>query len=133
MEERVLEHARLRGYGFVTPAMNRMFAHMKHRAIGISELARQLAITRQSVYQTAVSAHRRGLIEFIDHPEDRRVKLIRFNKNGIRMSVIASRALDQIEQELAAHLGQNDLETLCRILEKAWSGEEAGARERDVA
>ena len=46
-EEQIFEAAERYGYGFVTPAMNRLFAHMPRQPISISALARRLAVSRR--------------------------------------------------------------------------------------
>lgn len=124
MEARVLEAAARNGYGAITPAMNRLFGHMRTRPIGLSTLARQLGISRQAVHMVAREAEALGLVEFIASDEDARVKLLRFTKAGWAMSDCAAREHEKLERELAAEIGERDLETLRRILCRAWAPEE---------
>jgi DNA-binding MarR family transcriptional regulator len=124
MEARVLEAAARNGYGAITPAMNRLFGHMRKRPTGLSTLARQLGISRQAVHVLAREAEALGLVEFIASEEDARVKLLRFTKAGWAMSNCAAREHDALERELAAQIGERDLETLRRILGRPWSAEE---------
>ena len=126
MEARVLAAASRNGYGAVTPAMNRMFGHMRKRPVGLSDLARQLGISRQAVHELARQAQALGLVELIASGSDARVKLLRFTEAGWAMSASAARELQAIERELAQCIGEEDLRTLRRILAKAWSAEEAG-------
>ncbi len=119
-EARVVEAATRHGYGFVTPAMNRMFAHMRHQPVSISELARQLAISRQAVHQTVAEAQRRGIVELIDDPDDRRLKRVRFTEKGLDMSRSAAHAIREIEAELEQRLGAKDMAALQRILGREW-------------
>jgi DNA-binding MarR family transcriptional regulator len=123
MEERVMEGARRLGYDRITPAMSRLFAHLGRRAVGVSELARQMAISRQAVHQLALEAQSLGLVELVESTEDRRVKLLRFTSAGWVMSDHAAQALEEIEAELARRIGSHDLEALRRILAKDWAGE----------
>ena len=125
-EERVVQEAMAHGYGFVTPAMNRIFAHMRHQPVSISELARQLAISRQAVHQTVAEAQRRGIVKLTDDPTDRRLKMVRFTEQGMEMSRTAARAIHEIEVEIERQLGAKDLATLKRILSKEW-----GPRKQD--
>lgn len=121
MEKRVLERAHASGYGFFTPAMNRLFAHLRGRPVGLSEIARELGISRQAVHQLANEAAKIGLIEFVSSEKDGRVKLLRFTQKGWAMSDSAARAFEQIEENLARHIGEKDLRELKRILGKTWS------------
>lgn len=128
MESRVLAAAARNGYGAVTPAMNRLFSHMRARPVGISELARVLGISRQAVHELVRQAEDLNLVETVPSEHDARVKLVRFSQAGWVMSDCAAGELDAIERDLAAVLGQEDLETLRRILERTWSDDEHGLR-----
>lgn len=112
--------ARRNGYGFVTPAMNRLFAHMGRRPVGLSELARRLAVSRQAVHKLACEAAEHGLVEFVESETDGRVKLLRFTREGWAMSANATQELRRIEQELVDALGEDDVNELRRILTRAW-------------
>jgi DNA-binding MarR family transcriptional regulator len=127
MESRVLEAAGRNGYGAVTPAMNRLFGHMRSKPVGISDLARQLGVSRQAVHEVVRQAEELGLVELVSSDEDARVKLVRFTKAGWAMSDSAARELQAIERELADLIGERDLETLRRILGRAWSEDELPA------
>lgn len=116
-----MQGARRNGYGEVTTAMNRMFAHLGGRPIGLSELARVLVVTRQAVHQLANEAALLDLVEFIPSENDGRVKLLRFTQKGWAMSVSAAREFEVIEAELSDQIGAKDLEELRRILSKPWS------------
>ena len=125
MEARVVEGARRNGDAYLTPAMSRMFGYIARGPIGVSALARHLGVSRQSVHKLAVEAARLDLIEFIDSPTDRRIKLLAFTGKGHTMSVSAVREFASIEKELAKQIGQRDVDELRRILSKAWPDEPA--------
>jgi len=133
MEERVLQAAARNGYDAITPAMNRLFGHMRAQPIGLSECARQLGISRQAIHALAREAEALGLVELIDSDEDARVKLLRFSKAGWAMSDSAAREHELIEKELASRIGEHDLEELRRILSRVWSDDEVDARAEPVA
>ena len=119
-EARLLEAAPRYGYHFVTPAMHRLFAHMSQRPLGISELARRLAVTRQAVHQTVDAARRRGIVELVEDPLDARARMVRFTAKGTKMARSAAQVVRDLESELAARLGERDVATLRRILARAW-------------
>lgn len=120
-EERVYRGAREKGYGFITPAMVRLFAHMGRRQpVSIPELARRLAISRQAVHVTIHEAERHGVVEFVDCVFDKRLKLVRFSEAGMKMLAAADDTMDAVQEELEARIGRKDVESLRRILEKTW-------------
>ena len=119
-EERIVEAADSYGYGFVTPAMNRLFAHMPRQPVSISALARRLAISRQAVHQTVAEACRRGILELVAHESDARLRKVQFTKKGRAMKQSATLAVREIEAELERRLGAEDFATLRRILERHW-------------
>lgn len=119
-EEQMVESAGRYGYGFVTPAMNRLFAHMSRKPVSISELARRLAVSRQAVHQTVAEACRRGILELVDDPCDARVRKVRFTDKGLAMIRSASQSVGNIEAALERRLGAKDFAALRRILEREW-------------
>jgi hypothetical protein len=65
MEQRVMALAEINGYPHVSTAMNRLFAHLGGKPLGLSELARRLSVSRQAVHKLAQEAERQGLVEFV--------------------------------------------------------------------
>ena len=106
-EDRMVEAADRYGYGFVTPAMNRLFAHMPRKPISMSALARRLAVSRQAVHQTVAEACAR-------------LRNVRFTERGLEMKRSAARAAREVEAELERRLGAADVAALRRILEHPW-------------
>lgn len=120
MEQQLYAGAAEEGYGYVTPAMSRMFGQMGKEPVSLSELARRLIVSRQAVHQIANEAARHGLVEFVDSPTNRRVRLVKFTDQGRTMFASGTRSLARIERDLAKRIGADDLETLRRILSKDW-------------
>ncbi|MCK6424556.1 MAG: MarR family transcriptional regulator [Burkholderiaceae bacterium] len=120
MEARLHEGAERAGYGYITPAMSRMFGQMGREPIGLSELARRLMVSRQAVHQLAGEALRHGLVELVDSPSHKRVRLLRFTPEGEAMYASGTRDLGEIEQRLAERLGAQDMAALQRILAQDW-------------
>jgi DNA-binding MarR family transcriptional regulator len=120
MEASVMQGAKVAGYPSLTPAMNRLFAQLGGRPLGLSELARRLSVSRQAVHKIALDAARLGLVEFVASEDDGRVKLLRFTQKGWRMSTLAAAAFAATEQALAAHIGEANVEELRRILSLPW-------------
>ncbi len=119
-EERVVLAAEGYGYGFVTPAMNRLFAHMPRKAVSISKLAQRLSITRQAAHQTVAEGCRLGILELISDDSDARVRNVRFTAYGLAMKRSAAQAVRKIESDLERRLGADDFAALRRILGRPW-------------
>lgn len=124
MNARLMDSAARHGYGEVTDAMSRLFAHLAGRPVGLSELARRLAVSRQAVHQLANEAAALGLVEFVPSESDGRVKLLRFTQKGWAMSDVAVREIQAIEAMLAQHIGADDVTQLKRLLAQPWSADE---------
>ena len=127
MEQRLYENAERNGYADVTPAMSRLFAHLAGRPIGLSELARRLAVTRQAVHKLANESAKMGYVEFVDSEVDARVKLLRFTQKGWHMAETAEKELQLIEAKLARVIGADKLSLLKEILSLPWSNDAVGA------
>lgn len=128
MEQRLYENADSNGYGDVTPAMSRLFAHLAGKPIGLSELARRLAVTRQAVHKLATDAAQMGYVEFVNSDVDARVKLLRFTQKGWNMAESAECELHAIESDLAHVIGVEKLNLLKDILALPWSKDESDRR-----
>lgn len=120
MEDRLYANAERNGYGDITPAMSRLLAHLAGKPMGLSELARRLAVSRQAVHKLALEGARLGYVEFIDSDTDARVKLLQFTDKGREMSESAERELRLIETELEHHIGSDRLELLKDVLAMPW-------------
>ena len=70
VEQRLNANAARNGYGDVTPAMSRLLANLLGRPLGLSDLARRLAVSRQAVHKLASEAAQLGYVEFVDSEAD---------------------------------------------------------------
>lgn len=119
-EERIHIRAESKGYGYVSPAMSKMFGQLGSTPISMSEIARRLSISRQAVHKMMNEAHNYGLIEFIENPDDKRVRLVTYSDKGREMAAEARREMARIEQELIERIGERDVLELKRILTQEW-------------
>ena len=120
IESQLQERAQGNGYGFVTPAVTRMFGQMGLKPIGISELARRMVISRQAVHQLVQEAVGYGLVEIIPSTKDKRTKLVQFTEAGRKMYRNATETLESIEGDLEAKIGKDKVEILRSILSEPW-------------
>jgi DNA-binding MarR family transcriptional regulator len=120
IEDHLMKNAEKNGYGYVTPSMARLYSYLGETPVPMSELARRLQISRQAVHQLVAEGLNSKFLEVINSPDDKRIKLVKFSTNGKEMSDIALAEIHQAEQELAKHLGEDNIKQLRRILELPW-------------
>lgn len=85
-----------------------------------SGIARYLGISRQAVHQAVSALMERGILEMREDPEDRRSKVVRFSPEAAEVTEDALKALDQIEEEIAARVGQSTYKVMIRGLSMDW-------------
>lgn len=74
----------------LTSARWQVLGVAEHGPVGVSEVARTMGLTRQSVQETANSLKAEGFIDLVDDPRDGRVKLIALTEKGVNaMEVVA--------------------------------------------
>lgn len=78
----------------------------------ISEIARQLGITRQAVAQTVAVMVDRDIVEFAPDPTDGRAKLLRYTARGRESQRAALRAADELEATYVTRVGRQRAEQL---------------------
>jgi len=118
--ERGMASATENGYGFVTPAMARVFEQIGQGPISLSELARRLAISRQSLHETITAACGHGLVELVGDATNKRIRIARFTEAGKHMSRTVVQVDRELERELARRIGNDNVQTLKNILAMDW-------------
>ena len=86
----------------------------------IAELARRVGVTRQAMHQMVGELQRSALVETVDSPTDRRVKLVKLSLLGRTLDEKAAAALDSLESKLRQRLGKDALESLRAHLSADW-------------
>src|SRR5262245_2239452 len=98
--DRGMASASENGYGFVTPAMARLFEQIGPGPVSLSELARRLFISRQSLHETITAACEHGLVELVPDDTNKRIRIARFTEAGKRMSRIVVEVDREMERQL---------------------------------
>jgi DNA-binding MarR family transcriptional regulator len=78
----------------------------------VSDIARQLGITRQAVAQTVAVMLDRDIVEFVPDPTDGRAKLLRYTEHGRQSHRAALRAADEFEATYVKRVGQQRVDQL---------------------
>jgi DNA-binding MarR family transcriptional regulator len=107
---------RERGYPDVRLAHSALFAHIDSEGTRSSELAERAGMTKQGMGQLVADLEKKGYVERVEDPADRRAKLVRLTKKGRHHVREAREIIGEIEEAYARRLGDGRLETLRAIL-----------------
>ncbi len=119
-EVRLQQLAEEDGYGHLSPPMVHLCAHIGKEPVPIVTLARQLSVSRQWVNRLAREGQEMGILELTIDPADRRAMRVSFSSSGWKMVRLAVARMNQIEEELAARIGKDNLEQLVALLAMDW-------------
>ncbi|MFF7445672.1 MULTISPECIES: MarR family transcriptional regulator [unclassified Streptomyces] len=104
----------------VTVAQAAVFATLDEDGTTISELARRIGVTRQTVHQAVHGLIGMGLLEQVPDPASARSRLIRPTGEGVRVHHRAQAALAVIEGVLAERIGAAAVDALRQALAVSW-------------
>jgi DNA-binding MarR family transcriptional regulator len=101
-----------------TAARWQLLAAVEDRPASVAQIARALRLARQSVQRVADLLVADGLAAYEDNPSHRRAKLLRLTPRG--QEALATIQADQRlwANELAARVGQRDIERASTVLER---------------
>lgn len=104
------------GYGDIRPAHSPVFRLLDADGRRVSDLASQAGMTKQSMAYLVEDLTRLGYLETRPDPADGRAKLIVFTAQGARAQMALATASIEVETELAADLGQDEVDRLRSLL-----------------
>jgi DNA-binding MarR family transcriptional regulator len=116
----ILEQIGRSRYPQITPAQSRLLAHMGGKPIGMSELARRLAISRQAVHRTVAELCRQDILQVMEDPERGNAKLVVYTEKGQTVNRAGAAMIDATEQKIADRIGADKLALLKELLDKSW-------------
>jgi len=124
--ERAVARARtLRGLD-LRPAHTALFPHLSLEGTRMTALAAEMGVTKQAVAQVVAELEQAGVLCRVPDPSDGRAKLVRFTAEGYDALLAGFSVLHEIEDELAAELGEalmrrlhRDLARLLSVFERA--------------
>ena len=108
----VEEEVRAAGFDDVRPAHFAVFQHMRPGGVRATELAQRAQITKQSMGYLVDYLAARGYVERVPDPQDGRAQLVRLTPRGQELARTARAAVQRVETEWAARLGQ---ERVCQL------------------
>ncbi|GAA2899717.1 hypothetical protein GCM10010517_65260 [Streptosporangium fragile] len=104
----------------VTIAQAAVFATLDPEGTSISELARRIGVTRQTVHQAVHGLIGMGLLEQVPDPASARSRLVRATAEGTRVHRRAQATLAVIEGVLAERIGAAATTALRDALSLSW-------------
>ncbi|MEV8567294.1 MarR family winged helix-turn-helix transcriptional regulator [Streptomyces sp. NPDC051322] len=119
-EEGLLAALEAEGATPVSPTQAQLFAVLDEQGTTVSELARRMGVTRQTVHQAVhglIAAH---LLEQVPDPASARQRLIRRTGEGRRAHRRAGLILERLEERLAERIGREAVDALRATLEEPW-------------
>ncbi|MFE0821584.1 MarR family winged helix-turn-helix transcriptional regulator [Streptomyces sp. NPDC058847] len=104
----------------VSATQAQLFAVLDDQGTTVSELARRMSVTRQTVHQAVHGLVAAGLLEQVPHPASARQRLIRRTQEGENAHRQAGVILERLEEQLAERIGREAVDFLRAALEAPW-------------
>ena len=114
--ERLVERFAERGHPEIRAAHGNVFPFLDSAGTRVSVLAERAQITKQSMAELVVHLERRGYVERIPDPSDRRAKLVRATSKGDELYAIAREFVAELEAEWTDRLGAPRMRQLRELL-----------------
>lgn len=121
-EERVLSLMAEGGYTQTRRSHVNFTRHLDLGGTRITELARRAAMTSAAMTELVDQCVEMGLVERIDDPSDRRVRVVRFTPWGRKWLAAFGKAVAVAQAELAGEVGERNLSTLLKALRRYGDG-----------
>ncbi|MFG2209460.1 MarR family winged helix-turn-helix transcriptional regulator [Streptomyces sp. NPDC048638] len=119
-DDALLASMRQAGEQPLTAAQAAVFATLDAEGTSISELARRIGVTRQTVHQAVHGLIAMELLEQVPDPASARSRLIRTTAEGARAHRRAQAVLAVLEEALADRIGPAVVDALREALAAPW-------------
>lgn len=116
--DRLHRHLHEEGFEEIRFRHGSVFRFIDPDGTRLTALAERSGFTKQAIAEVVDELERHGYLERTPDPRDRRAKLIRLTARGRAGQLAAARILGDMEHLWARHLGQDDIDTLRRMLEE---------------
>lgn len=116
----MLDSLRAQGWPELSRAQSMVMAQLRFDEVRISEIARQLEISRQAAQKTIASLQELGLVETKVDPGNSSALLVKLTKVGMQNTEAAAKIFAAIERALAKRIGKEAAVALRLALEADW-------------
>ncbi|MEO1678241.1 MAG: MarR family winged helix-turn-helix transcriptional regulator [Pseudomonadota bacterium] len=99
-------------FAAVRPADIRVFAQLRGRTVKLSDIHREMGFSRQAAQQAVDRLVAHDMIAVAPVPQSKRDKVVTITPKGQRWRTIAASQIRQIEEQIAAAVGQEGKEVL---------------------
>jgi DNA-binding MarR family transcriptional regulator len=111
---------RARGWRDLTRPESMTMTHIQMGIVRPSDIARSLRLTRQAVHVTLKSMIQKDLVELVDDPVDRRIRIVKLTSTGEAMREDAQAIVDALTAELARRIGARQVKALREAFAEEW-------------
>lgn len=94
------------GHPWFAEARANLLAHLDREGTPQAQLVARMGVTKQAVQQFVDELVADGIVERRANPDDRRGKVVRFTKHGLRVLNDANRVKRRIQRRYASILGE---------------------------
>jgi DNA-binding MarR family transcriptional regulator len=119
-DEGLQSYLRARGWSEITRAQSMIIANVVMGVVRPSDIARTLGVSRQAIHITLKELVDAGILDLTDDPDDGRVKIVRFTKDGERRRQDARKAVAKLTAELARRIGKDNVKSLKEAFAHDW-------------
>jgi DNA-binding MarR family transcriptional regulator len=119
-DEGLQNYLRARGWPEVTRPQSMVMANVMMGVTHPSDIARRLGISRQAIHVTIKSMIDLDMVDLVDDPKSKRVKVVTLTKVGEAMRTDARAAMGMMVTELVGRLGSKRLEHAATALGADW-------------
>jgi DNA-binding MarR family transcriptional regulator len=119
-DEGLQNYLRARGWPEVTRPQSMVMANVMMGVTRPSDIARRLGISRQAIHVTIKSMIDLDMVDLVDDPSSKRVKVVMLTKVGEAMRTDARAAMGMMVTELVGRLGKKRLQQAAAALGADW-------------
>ena len=111
-DQALLARLAARGWPSLSATRSRIFLALSRGPVKVSDLARELDVSRQAVHKLLDGLEADQLIERRTDEHDRRAQLVTLTHRGRQLAQDAGRILPELERELARRIGTSHVDAL---------------------
>ena len=107
----------------LTMQQNRVLIHLSHAedaTLSLKALEEHFGAAQSTVAGLVSRLEKKGLVEALSDPADKRIKLVRLTKEGQRLHAVSRQMVVESEERLTALLSEEEQATLLSCLKKMW-------------
>jgi DNA-binding MarR family transcriptional regulator len=109
-----------RGWPTLTGPESMVVIHVIVNIVRPSEIARSMSVTRQAVHITIGKVVKKGILELLDDPTDKRGKIVSLTTTGKAMRRDAQMTVQYCAEQLAARIGDKHVQNLKAAFATDW-------------